>query len=195
MHSAEWPGPYRHARLIGLGHKARQGKDLAARLLMERFPGRVHRVAFADALYAHARLVYGMGRKDAQLLQRVGMDMREAGEVDVWLRLVAWRIADIDADAREPFLAVIPDCRFPNEFAFVKRHGGTTVRLRRFDRGRPYVDPSRPADHISEIALDDAPWDVTAAAETGDFAALRCALEPAAQRLLLSENLQGAGAF
>jgi hypothetical protein len=141
--------PIPGVHVIGIGHKARHGKDTFARALIEARPDLVQRFAFADALKALARVRHGMTRKDAPLLQRLGLEAREH-DVEVWLRAVYWAIEDA-----RPAIAVITDVRFENEAEFVRGMGGTLVRVSRVSEdGVPYVDPSRPATHVSETALD-----------------------------------------
>jgi hypothetical protein len=146
-----------HTRIIGLGHKARQGKDTAASLLEKMAPGRVRRFPFSAALYAHCRIAHGMTRKDPPLLQDVGLNWRER-DPDVWVRAALWAIADWDADARETQIAVIPDVRFPNEAATLLSLGALLLRIRRIVNGEPFLAADRPLNHESEIALDDFPW-------------------------------------
>lgn len=140
--------------MIGLGHKARHGKDTAAAAIVKAC--NALRVGFADDLYAVARVLYGMTTKDAPLLQFVGVHYRETISPDVWIRAVYAKLLD-----QRPRLAVIPDVRFKNELAFIKALGGVTVKVERYtEHGTLFVDPSRPATHISETALDGAQWDV-----------------------------------
>jgi hypothetical protein len=151
--------------VIGLGHRARHGKDTAAKAIISamderrargQFAPTVERFSFADDLYAICRVLYGMTAKDAPLLQRVGVEYRDTKGVDVWVRSVYAKMQDA-----RPMLAIVTDVRFPNEFAFIKALGGVTVRVSRVNPdGSLFVDPSRPATHISETALADAPWDV-----------------------------------
>jgi len=148
---------YRHARLLGFGHKARQGKDLAVKLLVEAFPGRVARVAFADALRVVCRVQHGMTVKDAPLLQRVGVSAREADPL-IWIRAAAWAIAELDAEANAPFLVCLPDTRFRNEADFVSERGETCRLVRLCADGSRFVATDRPADHPSEIDLDGYDW-------------------------------------
>jgi len=148
--------------VIGLGHKARQGKDTAAGALVRSYPHEVMRFSFADDLYAVCRVLHGMQGKDAPLLQRVGVAMREQ-DPDVWIRSVDSKIR-----TDRPAVAVITDVRFPNEFAYVKALGGTCWRIVRERDGAPFVDPSRPADHVSETALDGAAWDRVLVNRDGD---------------------------
>lgn len=172
--------------VIGLGHKARHGKDSAARILMERFPRAVQRFSFADDLYAVCRVLHGMTAKDAPLLQRVGVEFREKDE-NTWVRSVDTKIREA-----RPRVAVITDVRFPNEFAYVKAMGGVCWKVeRRLPDGTLFVDPSRPSTHISETALNHAAWDRVLTNPDGDpdrfrdvvlseFMALALALEDAA---------------
>lgn len=148
--------------VIGFGHRARSGKDTAAAAIVKTIDG-AQRFSFADDLYAVARVMYGMTTKDAPLLQRIGVEARNT-DPDVWIRSVYFKIVEA-----RPRLAVIPDVRFPNEMAFVKALGGITIKMSRFNAdGTLFVDPSRPADHISETALQDAEWDHVIQAESGD---------------------------
>ncbi len=141
--------PLPGVHVIGVGHKARHGKDTFARALVEARPDLVQRFAFADALKSVCRVQHGMTTKDAPLLQRVGVTAR-AGDIHVWVRALYWTLDEI-----RPPIAVITDVRFENEAAFVQEMGGSLVRVSRVSAdGAPYVDPSRPADHVSETALD-----------------------------------------
>lgn len=140
--------------VIGLGHRARHGKDTVAAAICAAIPG-AQRFAFADDLYAVARICRGMTTKDAPLLQALGVEYRETVGPDVWVRSVFHKMQDA-----RPRLAVITDVRFPNEFAFVRALGGVTVRVTRYDEhGSVFIDPSRDPGHVSEIALTDAAWD------------------------------------
>lgn len=172
--------PIPGVRVLGLGYKARHGKDTVAQAIISGVSGAV-RFSFADDLYAYCRVVHGMTTKDAPLLQRVGVEMREK-EPNVWIRAVYAKMLDV-----KPRLAVITDVRFPNEQAFVKALGGKTVKVsRRNEDGSLFVDPSRPADHISETALDDAPWDIHIVARSGDTRSLNEQAWNAAKAVLFS---------
>ncbi len=145
--------------LIGLGHKARHGKDSVGRMLKDIFQAvgyNAHVYSFSEALYILCRDEYGMEGKDAPLLQRIGVQEREK-DVDVWVRKCFETIK-----ATKPRIAIITDCRFPNEYHHIKAQGGLVYNVRRFNQdGSLFVDPSRPADHISETALDNFPFDGT----------------------------------
>jgi hypothetical protein len=138
--------------VIGLGHKARHGKDSAARILVETFGAQ--RFSFADDLYAVCRVLHGMTGKNAPLLQRVGLGIRDDDE-NALVRSVYGKLLDA-----RPRVAVITDVRFPNEMAFVKALGGVCWKVeRRLFNGDLYIDQSRPATHPSETALDGGAWD------------------------------------
>lgn len=156
---------YKHARLIGFGHKARQGKDLAVKLLAATFPGRVARVAFADALRVVCRVQHGMTTKDAPLLQRVGVEARQSDPL-IWIRAAAWAIAELDAEAEAPFFVCLPDTRFQNEAAFVRARGVTCRLIRLTPDGQRYIATDRPANHPSEVDLDDYDWQHSITAAT-----------------------------
>jgi hypothetical protein len=159
--------PIDGVRVIGLGHKARHGKDTAAKVLIGEFEG-VERFAFADDLYAVCRVLHGMIGKDAPLLQRVGVELREK-DPEIWVRSVYSKIV-----AARPAVAVITDVRFPNELAFVHALGGECWKVEReLGDGAIYVDPSRPATHISETALDAAAWDRVIVNPDGDLERFR----------------------
>jgi hypothetical protein len=147
--------------VLGFGHKARHGKDTAARILIDAFSG-VQRFSFADDLYAVCRVFHGMVGKDAVLLQRIGVELRARDENILAKATYAKMLTE------RPPVAVMTDVRFPNEFAFVKALGGVCVKVeRRLSDGSRFIDSSRPADHVSETALDDAPWDIVLANPDG----------------------------
>src|SRR5687768_4004777 len=114
--------------VIGLGHKARQGKDEVASYLVRAYGQRldIRRYAFADALKAHCRVAFRMTEKDAPLLQMVGTDLYRRADPDIWVRALYWQLRE---DA--PEVAIITDMRFPNEAGFVKQVGGITVCVSR----------------------------------------------------------------
>ncbi len=158
--------------IIGFGNKARQGKDTAANAIVEHYdhwvsyktmhPGVVEqeqrvkavRIGFADALYEVARQEYGMTTKDAPLLQKIGAERRDMCGVNYWVDRVAMKIKP------KHDIVVIPDVRYKNEAVWVKDIGGYLVNITRMNGdGTRFVDPSRPADHPSEIDLDGWNWD------------------------------------
>lgn len=139
--------------LIGLGHKARHGKDLTARAMVRHaaaqgLHARIY--GFADALKAHCRVTYGMRAKDPHLLQIVGTEVGRHSNPDLWVRVLMDTIQE-----QSPDVAIITDMRFPNEAAAVESAGGYLVKVSRMNADKsPWVSTDRDPQHASEIALD-----------------------------------------
>jgi hypothetical protein len=157
--------------LIGLGHKARQGKSTAALAMLEATPlGDSRLFSFADALRAEvskaarqshgyrnliegfqeAGLMPGWVRveeplvKQRTLLQWWGTDYRRAADPDYWVKRL---FSDIGKSS--PEVAIVTDVRFPNEADAIKAKGGVLVRVVR--QSEPDVQVN---GHPSENALD-----------------------------------------
>lgn len=180
--------------LIALSGYAQTGKDTVAKILGELYG--FQRTAFADALRTglcgvdpwlapnktawrpwrrslpHRRLSdlwAEFGGYDGVKASAYSHDLRvyqqkygtEGGRhihgEDCWV--------DACFRAMDPLKAyAIADCRFPNEAEAVRKRGGWVWRI-----NRPGVKPA--TDHISEIAIDDYPFDVVITND-GDFAEL-----------------------
>lgn len=175
--------------IIGLGHKARQGKDYVSNYMMEAMPSSIKLYSFAKALKEYCKAnhdtlvgqfrratgfsgtiehkddaVYGYTR----ILQWYGTFARETNP-NIWVDLVA---ASIEKD--QPDIAIITDVRFPNEAAFVKDKNGYTVEcIRRQADGSQYTDPGRDPNHISETALNDYNFDFIITVRDGDLPSLK----------------------
>lgn len=179
--------------IVGVSGYARAGKDTLAHVLCESHGFR--RVAWADSLRAvlyatdpcitsaHMslrELVDGFGWEYAKteypevrgLLQRLGT---EGGRThiadDVWVRTVLDSLTDGDK-------VVIPDTRFPNEFAAIKAQGGQVWRIER-------ADITAVNAHVSETALDGAAFD-RVFANDGTIADLRRAVSEVFTQPVLS---------
>lgn len=80
-----------------------------------------------------------------QIMQVLGTDIFRKIKSDVWVT------ATINKIIREkPTLAVVTDCRFPNEVEIIKKIGGKVIRLTR----NPF-----PSSHVSENILDKDNYD------------------------------------
>jgi hypothetical protein len=91
------------------------------------------------------------------LLQWWGTDLRrnQFGE-NYWVNKTVARIKE-----ENPDIALITDTRFPNEAQAVKDLGGYTLNVTRLNAdGSLFVAPDRPANHVSETALDGWAWDL-----------------------------------
>jgi len=92
--------------------------------------------------------------KHPKLLQWWGTELRRAQDPNYWVKKTFVAIPK-NAD-----IVMITDVRFPNEADAVKQQGGYTINVQRLrEDGQPYYSGDRPADHISETALDGYNWD------------------------------------
>ncbi len=153
-------------RIIGLGYKARSGKDTVAEVL-ERYGFK--RTAFAKSLKEAVKAifhftddhVYGelkevhnefWGTTPRDILQRMGTNaMRNNFRNDVWLKSVeAEMLNDLDRDW------VISDVRFPNEANMIQLLGGSVFRV-----DRPGIKSAiATTSHASETSMDGwGGWD------------------------------------
>ncbi len=157
--------------LIGLGAKARQGKNYVANYMKEVHP-EIVLYSFADELKLHCKehhdelvplwqlanqtkalptakedRIYGY----TAILQWYGTDVVRKNNPNQWVDVVANKIRE-----ERPEIAIITDVRFPNEAAYIKNHDGFMVEVIRLNEdGTRYHDPNRDKNHISETALDE----------------------------------------
>jgi hypothetical protein len=80
-----------------------------------------------------------------EVMQFVGTDMFRKIKTDVWVRGTINKILN-----EQPEVAIITDCRFPNEVESIKEIGGSVIRLTR----NPFN-----SDHTSETILDKDKYD------------------------------------
>lgn len=176
--------------LIGLGHKARQGKNYVANYMKDE-DGSIKLYAFADELkyycrdhhdellpqwqLAHQTKATPAHKEDAiygctPILQWYGTDVARKANPNIWVEKLAEKLEN-----EKPDIAVITDVRFINEAEFIKSHSGYLVDvIRKNADGSQYQDPGRPSSHPSEIALDDyLGWDFVIMAKDGDLKGLR----------------------
>jgi hypothetical protein len=154
--------------IIGLGNRARQGKDTAGEAIVQHFnyaaqTCQVHsqryrgpKVAlckFARALYKECEELHDMTVKDPVLLQNVGMQRREE-DSNYWIK------RSFDSIPTGTDIAVFTDVRFLNEAARIKAEGGHLIEVVRLNQdGSRYYTTDRPNNHPSEIELDGYNWD------------------------------------
>lgn len=144
--------------VIGIGHKARQGKNTLARELVI-LAGKNNLYAkqygFADSLYSLARAL-GMQGKDPHVLQHLGADVMRRIEDAHWVHQLWYRVI-----GEEPDLAVITDVRFENEAESIRTNPkGYIIDLQRYSpSGVRVVATDRDPYHISETELDGYDFD------------------------------------
>lgn len=161
--------------VVGIGHRARHGKDTLATKLHTLLPSESRLYSLADDLKAYCRVAHGMREKNAPLLQDVGQFYRKHYGEDFWINILQSKIEE-----QQPLIAIVPDVRYFNELHWVERHDGITVKVARLNEdGTLFIDPSRPADHPSECELEQAQFDYHITAKHGEFSVL----DQAAQRL------------
>ena len=155
--------------LIGVNGKARSGKDTTFAVIRDLFPGRVERVAFADALREEARttidpqtgkplwdgvIPYTVEGRAA--LQSIG-HLRRQSNPRYWIDKVFEHIRQRAATPLGPDIFVITDVRYRNEADAVREAGGFVLRIARFNSDGSAYDNGMTAEqkrHPSEIELD-----------------------------------------
>lgn len=151
--------------IVGLGFKARSGKDTVGDYLVGEYG--FTKIAFADALKEGCMAMFGLtyeqcygstkevvdsfwGVTPRFILQKVGTEcMRQQFDPDIWVKAVHKRVS-------RGGKWVVTDCRFPNEAAAIKEWGGLVVRLDRPEAGAS----GGIAQHPSEVAMEAySEWD------------------------------------
>jgi len=177
--------------LIGLGSKAKNGKDTVAQAFKEALGNSVRLYSFANELKTyckdhHAELLLDwqvangteevpVSKEDpiygySAILQYYGTDIVRAKDPNHWVKALEHRI-----EVEQPEIAVITDVRFLNEATWIKENGGTLIDvIRRKKDGTRWLDPNRDPNHISETALDEyLGWDYVLLAGDGEIEKLK----------------------
>lgn len=143
-------------RIIGLGYRAKSGKDTVGKILLDH--GYV-RKAFADKLKEAASVLTGLdafaddfktedcgfGMTGGAFLQTLATQMRNTYGDYIWIRLISKQMTSPTARY------VITDVRHHNEAAFVKERGGILIKI---DRRTGIFD-----SHVTETGGDTIKWD------------------------------------
>jgi len=147
--------------IVGLGFRARSGKDTVGEYLQKEYG--FERIAFADALKRGCMEMFGLTYEQAYgnlkevvdeywsttpryILQKVGTEcMRNGYKKDIWIKSVDKRIRE-----QPNSNWVVTDCRFPNEAAAIKSWDGLVVRVDRTQAGAS----GGITDHPSELAME-----------------------------------------
>ena len=157
-------------RAIFISGKQGSGKSTLANKLEEMLwqsPIEPVRMKFADPIYSLHDGIWdfietcGLKKKkclpkgetvDGRLLQLLGTEWGRTMMPNIWANILRKRLEDIEGRK----LAIIDDCRFPNELNVMTRGFSLRVRLEciegiRRDRAEKW---RHDVDHISETALD-----------------------------------------
>ena len=156
--------------LIGIGYKKGHGKDTVASLIKgsmscgvvirgfayqlklitaKMFPSMSTTKLLMDDREYKEKIIPKYGKSPRQILQEVGVGMRNVYE-DFWVEQL---VGSLETDRL--WNAIIPDVRFPNEVAWIKKEGGILLNV---------IRPNQVTNdtHISETALDNFDgWDYT----------------------------------
>jgi len=180
--------------LIGLGYKARQGKNFVANYMQEYWikdPGcKVSIYAFADELklyckehhnelepqwqLAHQTKAHPAFKADpiygcTPILQWYGTDVARKANPNTWVEALDRRLSHDN-----PEIALVTDVRFPNEAEYIKQNGGFMVEVRRYKDGIQFIDAGRDPKHVSETALDGYEgWDYVIECQDGNLTDLK----------------------
>jgi hypothetical protein len=177
--------------IIGLGHKARRGKDTLAQHLIQAYPKMdIRRYAFADELKLEVTIAcrekFGyLPRAEAmqRLCQWAGVEYDPSPDQTDPLcpygkqrKLLQWWgteyrryendnywVEKLEQTVMQddPAVALVTDVRFPNEGEWIRAAEGFTVRL-----DRPGFEELGAIGHISETAMDSYPYDFIVTANT-----------------------------
>ena len=193
--------------IIGLGHRARQGKDTIANYWKEclteielyslakplkEFCRDNHNDLLWKWQLAHQTKQVPAYKDDpiygyTAILQWYGSDVIRKASPDYWVNKLNERIG-----ADGPEIAVITDVRFPNEADYIRKQKGYLVKVSRVNQdGSPFVDPSRPAGHASEVALDGYDWDYSISAKSGDIDELKSKARGVLANILIQDHANG----
>jgi hypothetical protein len=135
--------------IIGLGHKARAGKDTAgdylnvSYLFLKRSFATKLRDSIAATLGINAhgeefkttRFPLWGNRTGREILQQYGTDgLRNGFDEDIWVKLALYN-DDYEPLYIDPLRVVFTDMRFENEAEEIKKLGGVVIRIDRDDAG------------------------------------------------------------
>lgn len=196
------------ALIIGVGHKARHGKNTFAAHVADRFGSKYNIVVsgFADALKKEASQIgmdtladrYGVELsadvdmsdplcqtqygKQPKVLQAHGQGMRKSNPW-YWIN----KVKEYAESLPDKTILVVADMRYKNEALWVKESGGVTVKVCRAG----FVDPSRDPNHISEVDLDDYNFDYTISVGEGCLDELKLDTEQVFKQIIDNKSMEG----
>jgi hypothetical protein len=164
--------------IIGLGNKARNGKDTAAKFLVEEFPlHNFYVTSFAKQLKLEVDTLgieelsakYGVAiepplhddlcktkyGKQPRLLQVHGQHQRSSNPW-YWVR----KLQDEISNLPQGTIVLVTDVRYFSEAYFIKENKGYMVNVRRANEdGSFFISNDRDPKHTSEVELDGYNYD------------------------------------
>lgn len=154
--------------IIGITGMAGSGKDTVRAILEAEHAA--HGMAFADPMRTMISALFvangidtrymldrefkeqpipGIGVSYRQMAQTLGTQWgRDCLDADIWVRIAAAKVRDLDWQRSAPGAYVISDVRFDNEAEWIRAQGGVIWRVRR-EQARPV------RTHASELYIEN----------------------------------------
>lgn len=153
-------------QIIGIAGKAESGKTTLANILKERLEEnhkRVLLINYGDFVKFICKQYYNWnGEKDEYgraLLQHVGTEQgRMMVDENIWVDMV---INTVEVALRDYDVAIVADCRFPNEFDRWEEKGKKILKIRIVRPEYQNKLTEEQKNHASETSLDNyRDWDL-----------------------------------
>lgn len=147
-------------KIVGIAGKAESGKTTFANILKEQLElenKRVLLINYGDFVKFIAKQYYSWnGEKDENgrtLLQRIGTEQgRNKVSENIWVDMV---INTVEVAKEDYDIAIVADCRFPNEFDRWNEHGYNMLKIKIMRITHESKLTEEQKQHPSEIALDN----------------------------------------
>jgi len=164
----EGPDPHAKHLIVGIGHKARQGKDWVAQYIHEELPEATKIYSLSDPIKQLISCLFNESEPSKRMLQAFGTEVGRAADANCWINLF---FRNLQHD--NPPIALLPGIRFLNEVNMILAHGGMLIEVQRLNAdGTQYIAEDRDSQHCSETELDDFDWPIVLSARSGDVEAL-----------------------
>lgn len=153
-------------KVIGIAGKAESGKTTLAMILKRQLEDnhkRVLLINYGDFVKFIATKYYNWnGEKDENgraLLQHIGTEQGRMGvDQNIWVDMV---INTVLTANRDYDIAIVADCRFPNEFDRWKERGQKILKIKIVRPEHNNKLTKEQKNHLSEISLDNyKDWDL-----------------------------------
>lgn len=165
-------------KLIGIAGKAESGKTTFANIMKEELETVGHKVLlinYGDFVKFIAKQYYNWdGNKNESgraLLQKIGTEQgRDGVDINIWVDMV---IATVAVAKNDYDVAIVADCRFPNEFDRWEEKGFNMLKIKvmRLSHQNKLTEEQR--HHASETSLDNYDKDMTIIQNEGTLEDLR----------------------
>lgn len=141
---------------IAIYGKLNSGKSTLAKYITDNFLEPYRKLSFADNVYLVAYKLFNMKEKDRTLLQNIAQKLRE---IDNYVFVNSTIKESLSYDN-----VVIDDCRFKEEFEYLKKNNFFTIKMKISDsirKSRSPEDFEKNSKHFSEnVEIDDSEFDL-----------------------------------